>query len=71
VVVRGAVIRSGSLVGANALVPGGMEVPTAAMALGVPARLREDTVEPGQFDPAVASYIERGRRFREEQRRID
>jgi carbonic anhydrase/acetyltransferase-like protein (isoleucine patch superfamily) len=69
-VLHNAVVRTGSLVGANALVPGGMEVPTGAMALGVPAKLREDAVTPGQFEPAVVSYIERGTRFREGLRRI-
>ncbi len=71
VVLHGAVVRTGSLVGANALVPGGMEVPTGAMALGVPARLREDAVTPGQFEQAVVSYVERGQRFREHLRRLD
>jgi carbonic anhydrase/acetyltransferase-like protein (isoleucine patch superfamily) len=71
VVLHRALVRSGALVGANALVPGGMEVPTGAMALGVPARLREGAVTPGQFDEAVVSYVERGRRFREELRRVD
>ena len=69
-VLHRAVVRTGSLVGANALVPGGMEVPTGCMALGVPARLREDAVELGQFEPAVVSYIERATRFREDLRRI-
>jgi carbonic anhydrase/acetyltransferase-like protein (isoleucine patch superfamily) len=71
VVLHNAVVRTGSLVGANALVPGGMEVPTGCMALGVPARLREDAVRPGQFEPAVVSYIERGERFRQTLRRVD
>lgn len=71
VVLHQAVVRSGALVGANALVPGGMEVPSGAMALGVPATLREGTVEPGRFRPAVESYVDRGRRFRESLRRID
>jgi carbonic anhydrase/acetyltransferase-like protein (isoleucine patch superfamily) len=70
VVLHRAIVRAGSLVGANALVPGGMEVPTGAMALGVPARLRESAVTPGQFEEAVLSYVERGRRFRSELRRI-
>lgn len=70
VVLHQAVVRSGSLVGANALVPGGMEVPTGAMALGVPARLREGTVEPDQFASAVDSYVERGTRFRATLRRL-
>ena len=71
VVLHGAIVRTGSLVGANALVPRGMEVPTGAMALGVPAKLREDAVTPGQFEQAVVSYVERGQRFREQLRRID
>jgi carbonic anhydrase/acetyltransferase-like protein (isoleucine patch superfamily) len=70
-VLHDAVVRTGALVGANALVPGGMEVPTGAMALGVPARLREGTVTPGQFDEAVALYVERGRRYQRELRRLD
>ena len=36
-----AVVRSGALVGAGALVPPRMEVPSGAQALGVPAKLRE------------------------------
>ena len=70
VVLHGAIVRTGALVGANALVPNGMEIPTGAMGLGVPARLREGTVTPGQFEEAVVSYVERGRRFRTELRRI-
>ena len=70
VVLHQAIVRTGALVGANALVPNGMEIPTGAMALGVPARLREGTVTAGQFEEAVVSYVERGRRFRTELRRI-
>ena len=70
VVLHRAIVRTGALVGANALVPNGMEIPTGAMALGVPARLREGTVTRGQFEEAVVSYVERGRRFRTELRRI-
>jgi carbonic anhydrase/acetyltransferase-like protein (isoleucine patch superfamily) len=70
VVLHQAVVRSGALVGANAVVPTGMEVPAGAMALGVPARLREDAVAPGSVDEAVALYVERGRRYRAELRRL-
>jgi hypothetical protein len=38
--------RPGSLVGSNAVVPAGVVVPTGAMALGVPTRMRENTVRP-------------------------
>ena len=71
VVLHRAVVQSGALVGANALVPGGMVVPSGAMALGVPAKLREGAVTPGQFEQAVASYVARGARFRNEMRRLD
>ena len=71
VVLHGAVVRTGALVGANAVVPNGMEVPSGAMALGVPAKIRPDMVEPDSFEPAVVSYVERGRWFRNELRRVD
>src|SRR5580692_1227312 len=44
VVLEGATCRSGSLVGAGAVVSPGTEVPAGAMALGVPARIRENAV---------------------------
>lgn len=71
VVLHRAVVRSGALVGANAVVPADLEVPAFAMALGVPAKLRLDAVPPGEFDEAVALYVERGRRYRADLRRID
>ena len=49
VVLHNAVVRSGALVGANAVVPNGMEVPSGAMALGVPAKIRENAVHPGMI----------------------
>jgi carbonic anhydrase/acetyltransferase-like protein (isoleucine patch superfamily) len=71
IVLHEAIVRSHSLVGSNAVVPNRFEVPSGAMALGVPARLREGTVEPGQFDDVVQIYVERGRRYRDLLRRID
>jgi carbonic anhydrase/acetyltransferase-like protein (isoleucine patch superfamily) len=71
VILHRAVIRSGALVGAGAVVPNDMDVPSGAMALGVPAKIREDTVPPGTFDINVASYVANGKRYREELRRID
>src|SRR5919206_1216688 len=49
IVLHRAIVRSGALVGAGALVPGGMEVPAGAMALGVPAKLREGAVHLDQI----------------------
>lgn len=71
VILHRAVIHSGALVGAGAVVPNDMDVPSGAMALGVPAKIRENTVPPGTFDENVASYVANGKRYRAELRRLD
>ncbi|MEY9929567.1 carbonic anhydrase/acetyltransferase-like protein (isoleucine patch superfamily) [Catenulispora sp. GP43] len=71
VVLHRAVVRTGALVGANAVVSNGTEVPSRAMALGVPAKIRENAVPEGSFDDAVARYVANGKRYREELRRVD
>lgn len=71
IVLHRAIVRSGALVGAGAVVPNDMEVPSAAMALGVPAKIRPNAVPPGSFDAAVYLYVENGRRYREGLRRVD
>jgi carbonic anhydrase/acetyltransferase-like protein (isoleucine patch superfamily) len=71
VVLHGAVVRSWSLVGANAVVPDNMEVPTGTMALGVPAKVRDK--EPGRemLREMAQNYVDRGQRYLKELRRID
>jgi carbonic anhydrase/acetyltransferase-like protein (isoleucine patch superfamily) len=71
IVLHDAVIRTGALVGAGALVPGRMEVPERALAVGVPATLKLDAVLPGAFADNAANYVDNGRRYREELRRLD
>lgn len=71
VVLHRAVVRSHSLVGANAVVPNDMEVPSHAMALGIPAKLREGAIAEGHIAQGVKLYVENGRRYRRELRRID
>ena len=71
VVLHDAIVRTGGLVGAGALVPNGMEVPARAMALGVPAKLRENAVADGTFEDGVALYVANGHRYRAHLRRID
>jgi carbonic anhydrase/acetyltransferase-like protein (isoleucine patch superfamily) len=72
VVLHKAIVRTEALVGANALVPNGMEVPSRAMALGVPAKLRLDSVDPVlMIDLGAASYIDRQAWYRKELRRLD
>jgi carbonic anhydrase/acetyltransferase-like protein (isoleucine patch superfamily) len=70
VVLHNAVVRSGALVGAGAVVNNNVEVPSRAMALGVPAKIRLDMVAPGSFDDAVARYVANGARYRTELRQI-
>ncbi|HUS60836.1 MAG TPA: gamma carbonic anhydrase family protein, partial [Acidimicrobiales bacterium] len=65
VVLHRAIVRSHALVGAGAVVSGGTVVPSFAMALGVPAKIRPDAVVEGFTALAVALYVENGRRYRE------
>lgn len=71
VVLHRAIVRSGALVGASALIPNDMEVPSGALALGVPAKLRLDAVAPGSIATLAEGYVANGQRFRAELRRLD
>lgn len=71
VVLHRAIVRSGALVGASALVPNDMEVPARAMALGVPAKLRLDAVADGMIAALAQGYVENAGRFTAELRRLD
>jgi carbonic anhydrase/acetyltransferase-like protein (isoleucine patch superfamily) len=72
VVLHDAVVRSAALVGAGAVVSGGVEVPSRAMALGVPAKIRPDAVDPEtMIRPGMLSYVERGAQYRKHLRRLD
>jgi carbonic anhydrase/acetyltransferase-like protein (isoleucine patch superfamily) len=71
IVLHRVVVRTNALVGAGAVVPAGLEVPSGAMALGVPAKIRPDTVTPEQILPLAANYLANAARYRAELRRID
>lgn len=64
-------IRSGSVVGAGAVLPQDFEVPAGTMALGVPARVHQRPVDARWIDSAVQKYVENARLYRETLRRID
>lgn len=70
VILHGAIVSSGALVGANALLPGGKTVPPNAMALGVPAKFREDANSLEMNIANAANYVERAARYRLHMRRI-
>jgi carbonic anhydrase/acetyltransferase-like protein (isoleucine patch superfamily) len=72
VVLNGAQVGAGAVVAAGAVVSPGVCVPAGRMALGVPARVREGYQVPdGYTDHPVQSYVQRGRRFRAELRRLE
>ncbi|MXW97569.1 MAG: gamma carbonic anhydrase family protein [Acidimicrobiaceae bacterium] len=71
VVMHDARIGPNALVGANATVTGGTVVPAQAMALGTPARIREDALDPDHNQRNAEVYAQRGHHYRAEQRRID
>jgi carbonic anhydrase/acetyltransferase-like protein (isoleucine patch superfamily) len=71
IVLHRAIVRTGALVGAAALVPNGMEVPRGAMALGVPAQLREGRVTPEMISGPAGEYLRNWERYRKDLRRID
>ena len=71
IVLHRAVVERGALVGAGAVVPNGMVVPSGAMALGVPAKIRTDSVDAEETLRNAAQYVRNGERYRKELRRID
>ena len=71
VVLHRAIVRTGALVGGSAFVPNDMEIPSGAMALGVPAKVKPDAVPPGMIAKLAQGYVENGQRYRAELRRVD
>lgn len=71
VVLHAAVIGEGALVAASAVVLGGTEVPPGALAAGIPAKIREGKSNAAMIALGAASYVDRGRRFAKDLRRLD
>ena len=70
VVLHHARVETGALVAAAAMVPNRMVVPSGAIALGVPARIKEGAANPTMIARAGAAYLRNGDRYRKELRRI-
>lgn len=70
IVLHDAVIGPLALVGAGAVVPGGLHVPARAMALGIPAKVRENSATDDLILPGIEKYRARGHHFRAELRRV-
>jgi carbonic anhydrase/acetyltransferase-like protein (isoleucine patch superfamily) len=65
VVLHHAVIGTGATVGANAVVPNRMVVPPGALAVGVPAVVREGGSHPVVIEFSAADYVENARHFKD------
>lgn len=64
-------VESGAVIGAGAVCPDGLYVPSGAMALGVPAKVREGLVTRDYTTDAAALYVANGKRYAAELRRLD
>ena len=71
VVLHRVVVHTGSVVAANAVVLNDMEVPSGAVAMGVPAKLREGMADLDDIADGVATYRARTKQYLTELRRID
>jgi len=71
VVLHRVVVHQYALVGAQAMVTNGTEVPSHAMALGVPAKIKPDVVRPGDFDESVKVYVHNAHWYNADLRSID
>jgi carbonic anhydrase/acetyltransferase-like protein (isoleucine patch superfamily) len=71
IVLHNAQIGEEAIVGAGAFVGNQKVVPPLALAVGVPATIKEDAVRPGHFDMGVKSYVDRAARYAKELRRLD
>jgi len=71
IVLHHARVETGALVAAAAMVPNGMVVPRGALAVGVPARIKPDAVNPAMITQAGDAYVRYCDLYRKELRRLD
>ncbi len=70
IVLHRAVVRSGGFVAAGAVVSPGTEVPSGAIAMGVPARIRVDAAPRAMIESSVSTYIANAHWYNAELRRL-
>ena len=71
VVLHRAVVGTGAIVAANSVVLNDTKVPAGALAVGAPATIKEGRARMADIEMAVAAYLHKGERFKNEMRRID
>jgi carbonic anhydrase/acetyltransferase-like protein (isoleucine patch superfamily) len=70
VVLHNGVIGQGATVAANAVVPNNMVVPAGALALGIPATIREGASNVGLNKLSAAEYVSNAKRYRATLRQV-
>lgn len=70
-VLHRSVVGNGSIVAANSVVLYDVQIPPGSLAVGSPAVIKPGKARPEMIERAVASYVERAARFREQLRRVD
>jgi carbonic anhydrase/acetyltransferase-like protein (isoleucine patch superfamily) len=70
VILHEARIGTGATVGANAVIPNRMHVPAGALAIGVPATIREGRSSVELIRVSAATYVANAARFKSELRRL-
>lgn len=70
VVLHRVVVHSGAIVAANAVLLNDLDVPAGAVAMGVPAKVREGVARPEMAVFGAAHYVEFAERYRRDLRRL-
>ena len=65
------VVRTGSIVAANAVVLNDTEVPAGALAVGTPATIKEGRARREDIVAGAEEYVKRAAQYRDELRRLD
>jgi carbonic anhydrase/acetyltransferase-like protein (isoleucine patch superfamily) len=71
IVLHQAVVGKGATVGAGAVVPNRMTVPPGALAVGVPAKIKEGASSQEAIALSAEEYVRNGRRYRQALHRLD
>jgi carbonic anhydrase/acetyltransferase-like protein (isoleucine patch superfamily) len=70
IVLHEATVRAGATVAAGAVVRNRTDVPAGALAIGVPATIREGASDPELISRSAELYVGNARRYRDELRRL-
>lgn len=71
VVLHRAVVGGWALVAANAVVLNDMVIPAGALAIGIPAEIREGAVNVEMQQLGVEAYVAKAKQYRQNMRRLD